>query len=85
MEAILKSIASSALAYTAHYGATKFYNYACMPDGFYGFLSGLVTTGSPVCQAGVQIISNTQTSYSSLILTGITHVLVEFLSPKGLS
>jgi len=82
MEAILKSAMSATLAYSAHYGATKFYNSACVPDGFYGFLSGLVTTGSPVCQAGINIISSTQVSYSSLILMSITRVLVDIVAPK---
>lgn len=81
MEAILKSGFSAILAYSAHYAATKFYNYACVPDGFVGYLSGLITTGSPVCQAGVQIISNTQVSYSSMIMMGITRVLIDVVAP----
>jgi hypothetical protein len=81
MEAILKSGASAVLAYSAHYFATKFYNYACVPDGIVGYLSGIVTTGSPVCQAGVQIISNTQVSYSPIIMMGMTRVLVDLVAP----
>uniref|UniRef100_A0A6C0ANQ7 Uncharacterized protein n=1 Tax=viral metagenome TaxID=1070528 RepID=A0A6C0ANQ7_9ZZZZ len=85
MEVILKNVAAALLAYSAHYSATKFYNYACVPDGFMGYLSGLITTGSPVCQAGVQIISNTQVSYSSMIMIGITRVLVDMVAPGTLN
>jgi hypothetical protein len=79
MEIILKNVASALLTYSAHYGAAKFYNYACVPDGFMGYLSGLITTGSPVCQASIQVISNTQVSYSSMILMGITRIVVELI------
>ena len=81
MEILLKSAASAIIAYTAHYASAKFYTYACVPDGFLGYLSGLITTGSPVCQVGVQIISSTQISYSSMILMGISRVLVDLVAP----
>ena len=81
MEAILKSGASALIAYSTHYFATKVYNYICVPDGIIGFLGGLVTTGSPVCQTGIQIISNTQVSYSSMILMGITRIIVDIVAP----
>lgn len=81
MEVILKNVAAALLAYSAHYGAAKFYNYACVPDGFMGYLTGLITTGSPVCQASIQVISNTQVSYSSMILMGITRIVVELIVP----
>ena len=81
MEVILKNLATALLAYSAHYGATKFYNYACVPDGFMGYLSGLLTTGSPVCQAGIQVISNTQVSYSSMLMMSATRILVDMVAP----
>jgi len=81
MEAIIKSVASVILAYTGHYGATKLYNYACVPDGIVGFMTGLFTVGSPVCQAGIQVISNTQVSYSSMILMGASRLLVDMVVP----
>jgi len=81
MEVIIKNVASALLAYSAHYAATKFYNYACIPDGFVGYLSGLITTGSPVCQAGIQVISNTQVSYSSMMMMGITRIIVDVVAP----
>jgi hypothetical protein len=82
MEIILKNVASALLVYSAHYGAAKFYSYACVPDGFMGYMSGLITTGSPVCQASIQVISSTQVSYSSMILMGITRIAVELILPN---
>jgi hypothetical protein len=81
MDIIIKSAASALIAYTAHYGATKFYNYACIPSGIIGYFQGLITTGSPICQVGVQIISNTQVTYSSMIMTSIARVIVDMVAP----
>jgi len=81
MEAILKTAASALVAYTAHYGIAKFYNFACVPDGFWGYLNGMVSTGSPVCQAGVQVLTHTQVSYSSMIMMGITRVIIDVVAP----
>ena len=80
MEAILKSGISAIIAYSIHYGTTKFYTVACVPDGLMGFLSGLITTGSPVCQLGLQVISNTQVSYTTLITMGISNVITELIA-----
>jgi len=85
MEAILKSAASALLAYTAHYSVAKLYNYACVPDGIMGYLNGMISTGSPVCQAGIQIISNTQVSYSSIIMMGITRIIVDVVAPGAIT
>jgi hypothetical protein len=82
MDIILKNIAAGILAYSTHYAATKFYNYACVPDSIIGYISGIITTGSPVCQSVVQVISNTQVSYSSIILTSITGIVVELFDPS---
>jgi hypothetical protein len=78
---IVKAAGSAILSYGAHYGMTKAYSYACVPDGFYGFLQGMITSGSPVCQAGVQVISSTQVSYSQLIMMGISRVVIDFVAP----
>ena len=83
MEAIIKTMASLLLAYSAHYSASKFYNYVCVPDGLMGFITGLISTGSPVCQAGIHIISNTQVSYSSMIMTGISRIIVDVVAPSN--
>ena len=81
MEVIGKSIASALIAYTTHYGVNKIYNSFCVPDGVWGYLQGMISTGSPLCQAGVQIISNTQVSYSSIIMMSITRIIVDIVAP----
>jgi len=81
MEILLKNASAALLAYSAHYAAMKFYNYACIPDGVVGYLSGLISTGSPVCQSVIQVISSTQVSYSSILLMSITRITVDLFSP----
>ena len=81
MEAILKTAASALFAYTAHYGMAKFYNFACVRDGLWGYLNGMISTGSPVCQAGIQVLTHTQVSYSSMIMMGITRVAIDLIAP----
>jgi len=60
MESIAKTAVSALIAYTAHYTGAKLYNHLCVPDGILGYLQGMVSAGSPVCQAGISVISNTQ-------------------------
>ena len=81
MEVIGKSVASALIAYTTHYGVNKLYNNFCVPEGIWGYLQGMVSTGSPICQAGIQIISNTQVSYSSIIMLSITRIIVDVVAP----
>jgi len=81
MEAILKSAATALISYSAHYGMAKFYNFACVPDGIFGYLQGMVSAGSPVCQAGIQVLTHTQVSYSSMIMMGITRVAIDLIIP----
>jgi hypothetical protein len=81
MESISKSAVSALIAYSTHYVATKLYNKLCIPDGALGYLYGLIAAGSPVCQAGITIISNTQVTYSSMILMGITRSIVDMVTP----
>ena len=79
---IAKGIASALISYTSHYAMTKAYSNMCVPNGFYGYVQGLISTGSPVCQAGVQVISATQVSYSSLIMMGISRLVIDFVAPS---
>lgn len=76
-----KGVTSALVSYSAHYAATKVYSMTCIPAGFYGFLQGLVTFGSPVCQAGVQIISATQVSYSAVIMMGLSRMILDVVAP----
>ena len=81
MELIAKNIGSALMVYSTHYSVTKLYNYACVPDGILGYIRGLVTVGSPICEAGVKIINNTQVSYSTMILMGITRMIIDLFIP----
>lgn len=76
-----KVLASALLAYSSHYAANKFYNYACVPDGIYGYLQGFITIGSPICQTGLLIISNTQVSYTTTIMNVISRGIVDYVAP----
>jgi hypothetical protein len=81
MEALLKGIASAAVAYSVHYSSAKLYDFFCVPDGVYGFIQGMFTTGSPVCQAGLAVVSNTQMSYSNLLTIGLTRMVLDMAIP----
>jgi hypothetical protein len=76
-----KGVASALISYSAHYATAKAYSAACVPDGFYGFLQGLVTSGSPVCQVGVQVLSATQVSYSTVIMMGLSRIILDVVAP----
>ena len=76
-----KGLVSALISYTAHYATTKAYSAACVPDGIQGFLQGLVSTGSPVCQIGVQAISATQVSYSTVIMMGLSRIFLDTITP----
>lgn len=79
MKQLGKLLLSAGLAYSTHYGVAKLYNYVCLPDGFFGFFSGMLTTGSPVCQTVYSIMNHTQVTYSTIIFVGITHAIVDCL------
>ena len=79
---IAKSFGSAIIAYSSHYAMNKFYNYACVPDGLYGYLQGFITTGSPISQASIQLISTTQTSYSTTIMMILSRALIDIVAPN---
>jgi hypothetical protein len=81
MEGLVKTVLSGLVAYGAHYSSVKIYDNICVPDGILGFLRGFVTTGSPMCQVGVTMIKETQTSYSSFFLLGLSRILIDALVP----
>jgi len=76
-----KGIISAFISYSAHYATTKAYSAACVPNGIQGFLQGLVSTGSPVCQIGVQAISATQVSYTTVIMMGLSRIFLDAVTP----
>lgn len=81
MEAVGKTCGSAFVAYSAHYGMTKLYNQFCVPDGFWGYLQGFVTTGSPLCKMGMDVMTHTQVSFSTVILTGVARILLDWVAP----
>ena len=83
IEPIVKFVTTAALTYSAHYGIAKVYNMVCVPDGLMGYIYGVVSMGSPICQVGLQAMTSTQVSYSSMIMTGITRLLVDYIMPTA--
>jgi hypothetical protein len=79
MEAITRGVLSGLLAYSIHYGTIKLYTTYCVPDGTWGFVQGMITAGSPVCQSALAIVSQTQLSYSSFVLFGVSRVVVDMI------
>jgi hypothetical protein len=83
IEPIVKFVTTAALTYSAHYGIAKMYNMVCVPDGLMGYIYGVVSMGSPICQVGLQAMTSTQVSYSSMIMTGITRLIVDYIMPTA--
>jgi hypothetical protein len=77
-----KMSAAGLMAYTIHYGTTKFYNGLCIPDGVYGFIQGMVTTGSPWCELAMKVSSHSSTLYVNFVLIGMSRMLIELI-PTG--
>lgn len=67
---------STFMVYSVHFGAVKAYDAFCVPDGVYGYLQGLITTGSPVCKFVLDTVTSTQNHYSGVILVGVSRVLL---------
>jgi len=83
MELLGKTVLSGVLAYSMHYGALKAYSHFCIPDGTLGFIRGFLTTGSPICQTMMSVVTQTQTSYSSFVLIGLSRACVDiFMQDK---
>ncbi|NBW09188.1 MAG: hypothetical protein EBR82_14310 [Caulobacteraceae bacterium] len=74
-----KSVLSVALVYTVHYTSIKIYNTFCVPDTAIGFLSGMITTGSPICRSALQVADQTSISYGNAITLGIVRVALDAL------
>lgn len=80
MNLLLRSALAAVFTYASHYIFTKGYSYFCVPDGLYGFFHGFLSLGSPVCQSIMTLMSNTQISYATIILTSLSRLLVDFLA-----
>lgn len=79
MNALVKYTLTASLAYTIHYSTSKLYSYFCIPDGILGFLQGFLTSGSPVCSLAFSVMSNTHSTYSTIIITTLSRAFVDVL------
>ena len=73
---LFKILLSVILVYSAHYGTSKIYDNVCVPDGIQGYLQGLITTSSPWCKMALDIMKTTENHYSSVILVGLSRLLL---------
>ncbi len=71
-----KALLSVLLVYSTHYGTSKIYDTVCVPDGVTGYLQGLITTSSPWCRMTLDIMKTTENHYSSVILVGLSRLLL---------
>lgn len=77
MNQLVRTCITAFLAYSAHYGVTKLYTNICIPSGVYGFFVGGVTTGSSVCTTILQFMTNSQTAFSTIIVTSLSRMIVD--------
>ena len=67
------------MVYSSHYGATKFYNTICVPDGLSGFFFGFITTASPWCRLSLELMKLTENQYSTIILIVLSALFMKAL------
>ena len=82
LDEIGKTLATIVVTYTAHYASTKAYSSFCVPDGIWGYVQGLLTTGSPMCSATLTYASNSQNSYATIITMAVSRFAIELIVPK---
>jgi hypothetical protein len=80
---ILRTAVAALISYSTHYSITRVYTYFCIPDGFNGFLQGLVTTASPICATLLSVMSHSHITYSTLIVTSLAKILVDSITGVG--
>ena len=84
MDELKKTGLSLALVYGVHYVATQIYGNVCVPAGFQGILSGIFTTASPWCHLILNTMQMTETSYGTMVVTGVTRLIVgTVMGPAG--
>jgi hypothetical protein len=79
MNSIFKTAVAAFVAYSTHFGVLKLYNEVCVPDGFWGYLQGSITTGSPICNGMFTVMSQSQVSYNAIIITSLSYLFVDGL------
>ncbi len=79
MHTLIKTGLSAVIAYSSHYSITKIYSTFCIPDGIYGFFKGILSAGSPVCSTTFSVMSNTHITYSTIIITSLSRLIIDGL------
>jgi len=80
-EPLLKLAGTLVLTYTSHYTAAKVYSNLCVPSGWFGYIQGMFTTGSPICSATLNYVSNSQSSYATIITMSISRAVMDAILP----
>ncbi len=80
MSSVRRTALAAFAAYSTHYAVTKLYSTFCVPSGFFEFFHGVLITGSPICAATFSIMSNTHITYSTIMLTSLTRILIDKLA-----
>lgn len=79
MEIVAKNVISLGLVYSTHFVSVKLYNNFCIPDGAWGFITGLLTTGSPACNVALKVAENTSVSYTTVLTVGLTRFILDLI------
>ena len=80
MYPLARTALAAFIAYSSHYAITKVYASYCIPSGLFGFFQGGLTTGSPLCQGAFTVMTQTQTAYSSILITSLSHVFIDMMA-----
>jgi hypothetical protein len=80
MNSIVRTILATIIAYTSHFSITQLYTTFCIPLGFYGYIQGILTMGSPICGSLLSIMTYTQSTYGTLVITGISSLLLDIIT-----
>ncbi len=75
--AIYKTLLAAMMSYASHYGITKIYSEFCVPSGAMGFVQGMISAGSPVCSTAFSVMSSTHITYSTIILTSLSRLMID--------
>jgi len=76
MDELKKTSLSLALVYGVHFLSTQIYGNVCVAGGIHGFLSGIFTTASPWCHLILNTMQMTESSYGTMVVTGVTRLIV---------
>ena len=86
MSAAVKSFLLALFLAFVAWSSTQVYATYCVPPGFRGFVTSLVTMDSSPCQAVFALISHSNTLYASMIaavLFGIVSVFTGLINEHG--